>query len=156
MAALSAPSSRVWMVVSAGPRSLGVFPLTFFPFPSPFVFLCTVDSFTLSSGKRTNFVLSSSANVSFFHSSNLPYPPTLMLPSRVVARVVSQPFCLRGLSPHCTSPSEDAFQGVDHPIGSFIADPSHGSPHTFGNHFIQKTQSHLYPYLPGRLQALAK
>ena len=30
--------SRVWMVVSAGPRSVGVFSLTFFPFSSPFHF----------------------------------------------------------------------------------------------------------------------
>ena len=74
-------------------------------------------------------------------------PPTLMLPSRVVARVVSHPFSLRGLPPPCASPSENAFQGVDHRTGSFIAD--HGSPHTFGNPFTQKGQTHLYPYLPG-------
>ena len=65
-------------------------------------------------------------------------PLPLMLPSGVAARVVFHPFCLRGLPPPCTSLSEDAFQGVDHRVGSGIADPSHGSPHTFRNHLTQK------------------
>ena len=65
------------------------------------------------------------AHFSFFHSSNLPYTPSpwqfcpdvptivphpLMLPSRVVAQVVSHPFCLRGLPPPSTSPSETLFR----------------------------------------------
>ena len=69
-------------------------------------------------------------------------PLPLMLQSCVGDRVVSPPFCLRGLPPSCTSPSEDAFQGVDHRIVSFIADPSHCSPHTFGNHLMQKGPTH--------------
>ena len=65
------------------------------------------------------------AHFSFFHSSSLPYTPSpwqfcpdvptivphpLMLPSRVVAQVVSHPFCLRGLPPPSTSPSETLFR----------------------------------------------
>ena len=60
----------------AGPRSLGVFLLTIFLTPSPFSFLCTVENFTLSNANVTNFVLSASAHISFFHSSSLPYPPS--------------------------------------------------------------------------------
>ena len=144
----------------AGPRSPGVFPLTFFPYSSPFSFLCTVDSFTLSSENLKICVLSANAHFSFFHSCPIcgnfaPDVPTnlqstLMLPSRVVGCVVFLSICLRGLPPPRTPPSENAFQRVDHCIGSFIADPSRGSPHTFGNHLIQKGETHLYPYLPGR------
>ena len=53
-------------------RTLGVFPSTFLPFS--FSFLCTVESFTLSTANVTNFVLSASAPL--FHPSNLLYPPS--------------------------------------------------------------------------------
>ena len=52
----------------------GVIPLAFFPFPA-FSFLCTT-VLTLSSASVTIFVLSASAHFSFFHSSNLPCPPS--------------------------------------------------------------------------------
>ena len=53
------------MVASTGPRSLGVFSLTLFPFPSPLFFLCTVDSFTLSSADVTNLYISGSVLFNF-------------------------------------------------------------------------------------------
>ena len=112
---------------------------------------CSVFSFCLIGECKWSFLspifLTHPVRGQFVPDAPTIVPPTLMLPSRVVARVVSLPFWLRGLSPLCTCPSEDAFHGVDHRIGSFIADPSHGSPHTFSNPFVQKRQSHLYQYL---------
>ena len=35
-------------------------------------------------------------------------------------------------------------------MGFFIAAPSHGTSHTFGDHLTQKGQTHLYPYLASR------
>ena len=39
-------------------------------------------------------------------------------------------------------------QCINHRIWPLVTDPSHGSPHAFGNHFRQKWQFHLCPYLP--------
>ena len=126
------PSSRVCMVVSAGSRSIRVFSLTLFSFPSPVPFLCPVDSFTLSRANVTNLVFPASAPL-FFHCGRTVEMSWINLP--------------QGLPPTCASPSVDVSQGVDHRIGSFVTDPFHGLPHAPCNYFIQKGQSHLFPYL---------
>ena len=77
-------------------------------------------------------------SVSFYSESILDCATTTMIPSLAVARVVFKTFCLRGLPPSRTSPPENAFQGVDHRIGSFIANPSHVFSPIFGNHFFKK------------------
>ena len=115
------PSSRVRMISPRVPSpSVSSRYLSFLSLS----FLCTVDSFTLSSANVTNFVLPANAHFcSFTHpvflsgpvrgnfvpdvSTIVPLP--LVFPSRVVARVVSHSSCLRGLPPPCTSPSENAF-----------------------------------------------
>ena len=61
-------------------------------------------------------------SVAFFSDATPAVPLPLVLPSRLVARVVSHTFCLRGLPPSRTSPPEKAFQGVDHRIGSIVTD----------------------------------
>ena len=124
---------------SAGPRTQGASSSTFFPVS--FSFLCTIESFTLSSADVTNFLLFERINSLTFYSSSLPYqpslPPRLVFSSHVVARVLFQSRCLRGLPPFRTSPSENVFQAVDHRIGSLVTDPSHSLPHTIGSHLIQ-------------------
>ena len=120
----------LWMVVSAGPKSLCAFSVTFLPLLSPLSFLCAVDSFTLS---RAN-----AAHLSFFFHSSNPFlgyfvpdvstivPPPLMLPTCDCPD--------QGMPPSRASPYTDVFQGVN----CRVADPLHGTPHAPCNHFIQK------------------
>ena len=133
---LVGPSSRVCMVASAGPKSLGVFSLTFFSFPFSFFFPEYGGQFHTVEFECDKLCLISEC-ISFpvahpifftrpvhgnFPSFSTIVPPSLMFPSCVVTWIFFHRSCLRGLPPPCTSPSVHAFQGVGHRIGSFITD----------------------------------
>ena len=82
----------VWMVVSVGPKSLGVVPLTF-SFLFSRSFQCTIDSLTPSSATVSNFVLLANAHVLFFT-----HPVFLTRPSQWqlcpdVSTIVPPPTC---------------------------------------------------------------
>ena len=133
--------------MSAGPRSQGVFSVDILPFFFPVygrqmnTVKCNCDFFLIS--ERAFYFL-------LLIQSSLHHHQSVAILSQTFPRF-SHPFCFRGWPLSCTSPSEDAFQGVDHRIGTFIADPSHGSPHSFGNFFIQEGHANLYPKISGHI-----
>ena len=127
------PSFRPFFSLYFGPREY--WPLIHFPATSLSPHSCTVGP-----SSRVWMIVSASPNtLGAFHSSSLPYQPTLqpfhprrmldcatlplVFPSSVVARVLFHPQCLRGLRPFRTSPSENVFRSVDHRIGSFVTFP---------------------------------
>ena len=121
--------------MSAGPRPLGGFSSSFFPFCLFFpVYGREFHTIKCASGKRCLICERQNISLSLTHpvfltsrvrgnlipdaSSIVPLP--LMLPPRVVARVVFHSLCLRGLPPSRTSPSGNAcFKVVDHRIAVF-------------------------------------
>ena len=145
----------VWMVVSVGPKSLGVVTLTF-SFLFSRSFQCTIDSLTPSSATVSNFVLSANAHVLLLLIQSSLLAQSVAIVSRRFHDCATSHLCFHHVLLHrpslilklawiATISFEDAFQGVDHRIRSFIADPSHGSLHIIGNHFIDKWQTRLYP-----------
>ena len=142
-------SLRVWTVVSAGPKSLGVFVLIFMSSLVLF-FLSSVGSIILL---RTNLCFSSVVFFFFFYfhpvflarptcGDLIPHIPSFvpspfMLPSCAVFRILFQHSRLQAVPPCRTSPLLNFFETVCHCITFPITNPSHGSPQTFCNFFMQ-------------------